>query len=285
MCIRDRSEKTTRNRESKFEKALERTKRISRTALQNKSSSQQQLNEVNVKPLNSSQRLYATPTEPFNHVNLADIPIHSTKNQIMEEDNSLRSLKQGSSDFLEVEKEDQLPEGSLLQTQFNELRYLRCTWRVMKIRKQTAQIIQARSTARASTIAVEDPSEVSKPAADTLSEYDNELIAALKTCDIWKSRLLNDYSIRVETLISISDRVLSDINSTLTLRLKMLQEKVDKFGTLKRMNKEPLRIFLYRVLEVAIVVLFWMIWFVFTVIKTGKIILLSLLNIARRLSW
>lgn len=277
-----------RGRESKFDKALEKTKRLSRSALQSKSASQQHIiydeRNPDSRPLGNAHNLYLTPTEPVHHPNIADIPINSFRTRTAEERSS-ESSNRASEEFLELSEPFNIPKESVLQKQYNELIYLRCTFQVVRHRQETSRIIQARTSAKASVFVPEDPTQICKPAEDVLHEYENELVKALKTCDIWKSRLLNDYSIRVETLISTSDRVLSDINSTLTLRLKMLQEKMDKFGTLRRMNREPLRVFLYRVLEVAITLLFWMIWVIFIIVKSGKIMILSLLRVVRWITW
>ncbi|SCV01091.1 LANO_0F10088g1_1 [Lachancea nothofagi CBS 11611] len=276
--------------ENKYEKMRGKTKRLSRSTLHSRSNSQQQINlDINgaSKSAGHNQVPYSTPTEPTtNHGNASEVHIKSVRNRFPEHRSISGDSNKASYEFLELQEPLQHDQkATILQAEYNELKYLRCTWQVMKNRQGTLNILETKNAEKASKTVFEDPAQFCKSAEKVINDYRDELTQALKTCDIWKSKLLNDYAIRVENLISSSDRVLSDINTTLTLRLKLLQEKIDKFGTLNRMNKEPLKMFLYRVLEVFIVILFWGIWFVFTIMKSAKIMILTLLKVIRLAVW
>ncbi|SCV04356.1 LAME_0H17788g1_1 [Lachancea meyersii CBS 8951] len=276
-----------------WEKALGKNKLLSRPVFHSKSNSQQHILEdpgLSARKYASHEQLsYITPTgTSFHHRNASDVQIRSIKRPSnTETPSSSGDSNRASYEFLELQGpfKHAVQKNTISEFQCNELKYLVCTWNIMQHRQETLNILQTRKARRDAAIKIENPTEFCQPAEIAVGEYRNELVQALKKCDIWKSRLLNDYAIRVESLISSSDRVLSDINTTLTLRLKQLQEKMDRFGNLKRMNKEPMRIFLYRVLEVIIVLLFWMIWFCFTVLKSVKIVILTLYKIASWAAW
>ena len=118
-----------------------------------------------------------------------------------------------------------------------------------------------------------------------LGTYDRELDKAFKRGNLLASSILNDYSMRVETLISTTDRILSDINTSLTLRLKLFQEDVDKFGNLRMMRAQKLTKFFYRILEFAIVVVLWSIWFIVSVVKWVKYIAIFSIKIVVWMIW
>ncbi|SCU97678.1 LADA_0H07624g1_1 [Lachancea dasiensis] len=276
-----------------WERALNKTKRLSRSTLQSKSSSQQHIiYEPNIHTRgrhsrSHSNQAYTTPVEISGHSgNLSEVPIKNMKTINSPAPLNSSESNKASYEFLELQGPFRPnPEASLLQNQCNDLKYKQCAWTVMAHRQRTLQRRQEQNAEKARAFMVEDLVEFSRPAEKILYEYRNALTEALEECDTWKSKLLNDYAIRVESLISSTDRVLSDINTTLTLRLKQLQEKIDKFGTLKRMNKEPVQLFLYRVLEVFIVLLFWSIWVVFIILKSAKIMILTLHRLVGWVVW
>ncbi|CEP60602.1 Mtc4p LALA0_S01e14730g [Lachancea lanzarotensis] len=239
----------------------------------------------------SHEQLSLTPpTRPsYHHRNASDVQIRSLKRLSNVDTSSTAGSEsnQAPYEFLELKSpfRPTPKENTLLESQCNDLKYLSCAWNVMHNRQDTLYTLRTRRAKKDELITFEDPNKFCEPVEKALDDFQGELVGVLKTCDIWKSKLLNDYSIRVESLLSSSDRVLSDINTTLTLRLKKLQEKIDRFGTLRRMNKEPLKTFLYRALEVFIVLVFWTIWFCFTVLKSVKYVILTLYKIASSVAW
>lgn len=118
-----------------------------------------------------------------------------------------------------------------------------------------------------------------------MTQYDNELNKVLKLGNDWTSKLLNDYSIRVETLISSSDRILSDINTTLTLKLKMFQENTERYVTVKVMRAQKVTKTIYRLLEFGIVLVLWTIWFLFSVLRSIRFTIFLVLKIIKALLW
>ena len=161
------------------------------------------------------------------------------------------------------------------------MKYIKCTRNVLKNRQETLKSVRNRNLIQRKRIPKKNFDELAGPTAEVIKEYQNKLTKAIEYSDAKKTKLLNDYSIRIETLISSTDRILSDINTTLTLRLKILQENMDRFGSLKNIHNQPLSQFLYRVLEVCIVMVLWVIWFVFNIVRCGRILVATILKIVR----
>ncbi|SCW01143.1 LAFE_0D06040g1_1 [Lachancea fermentati] len=274
-----------RSRKNRFDKIIEKTRKLSRSpASQDKSEGQAIYSNPGFSK--TASHTYLTPTDSMaNRLTVAEVPINPVKSKQSEEQSTSEDSKKASVEYLELEKSIAVKEESALQKQWNEIKYLNCTWHVMRHRQVTLEIVKKRKAAERKPVKLEDIDGISQPAMNVMDTYREELTEALTICDNWKSRLLNDYSMRVEMLISTSDRVLSDVNTTLTLRLKTLQENIDKFGTLKRMNKQPLTQFCYRVLEVTIVLLFWVVWLVFSVLKLGKLSIMMTLKIIKWIIW
>ncbi|SCU81137.1 LAMI_0B04940g1_1 [Lachancea mirantina] len=217
---------------------------------------------------------------------ITEIPIHSVRNSIMENgDVASEKLTKPSVELLELGEPFHVDERARETKRYQDLRYVACTWRLMHYRQETLQTVRDREFKKRKPIQIENAALYAEPTATAMSIYEAEVAKALETCESWKSRLLNDYSMRVDKLISSSDRILSDINTTLTLRLKMLNENMDKFGTLNTMNKEPFSLAFYRVLEFVIMVLFWMVWFVFSVLKCGKLTIKAAGDAAKWIVW
>lgn len=154
-----------------------------------------------------------------------------------------------------------------------DTKYISATLGMLQHRRITHSIVKARGLRRRNQIQCDDGMiSIGGDAASVLETYDKELDRALKRGNNLASNILNDYSMRVETLISTSDRILSDINTSLTLKLKLFQENADRFGSLKMMRTQRLTRLFYRILELAIVLFLWSVWFIVSVLKWIKIL-------------
>ncbi|CAI4954559.1 ATV_HP_G0106020.mRNA.1.CDS.1 [Saccharomyces cerevisiae] len=101
---------------------------------------------------------------------------------------------------------DSLQVDEQLQRYWHDTRYIMSTVAMMQHRRETHDIVKRREIARRNEIEITQDADTNiRKTADALTQYDNELNKVLKLGNDWTSKLLNDYSIRVETLISSSD--------------------------------------------------------------------------------
>ncbi|SMN19974.1 similar to Saccharomyces cerevisiae YBR255W MTC4 Protein of unknown function, required for normal growth rate at 15 degrees C [Maudiozyma saulgeensis] len=181
---------------------------------------------------------------------------------------------------------DELPVDIQLQKYWQDTRYVISTIAIMEHRRQSHDLVRQRAIHRRNLIKVDENTE--KNMADTekiIKEYDEGLDRVLKIGNNWTSKLLNDYSIRVETLISASDRILSDINTTLTLKLKLFQENTDRFGTIRTMQSQKMTKSIYKILEFFIVLVLWSIWLVVSIVREIKFSIMLVLRFIKWVLW
>ncbi|CCF59319.1 hypothetical protein KAFR_0G02870 [Kazachstania africana CBS 2517] len=167
---------------------------------------------------------------------------------------------------------------------WHDTRYIISTIAVMKHRRETHDIVKKKMLKLRNENTHINTDATDKNITEThaiINTYNKEMERVLKIGNDWTSKLLNDYSIRIESLISSSDRILSDINTTLTLKLKLFQENTERFNNLKVMKTPKLTKVVYRLLEFIIVGLLWWIWLVVSLlreIKHGLLLLIKLLK-------
>lgn len=170
-----------------------------------------------------------------------------------------------------------------LQEQMSTTRFLMGAIKVVRHRKMTNDIIKRNYIQKRRVLHHDENMPlIVNSTSEMFKTYDEELDKALKKGNNYASSLLNDYSMCVETLISTTDRILSDINTTLTLKLKMFQENADRFGSLRMMKTQKLTKILYTVLEILIITVFWTIWLAVSILKCAK---LSVVLTIRLLKW
>lgn len=173
-----------------------------------------------------------------------------------------------------------------LQEQRSATMFLMGAIKVVRSRKMTNDIIKRRSIQKRKSLQRdENMPPIVNNTSDMLKTYNQELERALKKGNNYASSLLNDYSMRVETLISTSDRILSDINTTLTLKLKAFQESADKFGSLRMMRGQKLTKFFYTVLEITIVIICWTIWLAVSILKCAKLGAVFTIRLLKWMLW
>lgn len=280
------SEKARKNR---FEKIIKKTKRLSRSPgvgdFKNDIERQVLRHSNSSRISNPTTTTYFTPADAHAHHSVVkDVPIISIgpRNKSDQDTDEEETNVSKSEIMVDLENE---ANRSLLLKQWNEMKYIKCTRNILKNRQETLKSVRNRNLIQRKRIPKKNFDELAGPTAEVIKEYQNKLTKAIEYSDAKKTKLLNDYSIRIETLISSTDRILSDINTTLTLRLKILQENMDRFGSLKNIHKQPLSQFLYRVLEICIVMVLWVIWFVFSIVRCGRILVATILKIVRWIVW
>lgn len=186
-----------------------------------------------------------------------------------------------------LDEDESLPQtDEQLQNYWKNTRYIIGTLKIMQHRRITHNIVRKRGIERRDRFHYDQKmDDIILETTDVLDTYDKELNRALKKGNSLASKMLNDYSMRVETLISTSDRILSDINTTLTLKLKLFQEDADKFGSLKGMKAQRFTKALYRILEYAIVLILWTIWFIVSIIRWIKFSVLLIFKFTIWMLW
>lgn len=173
-----------------------------------------------------------------------------------------------------------------LETLWADTKYIGVTLRMLQHRRVTHSIVKSRGVQRRNKMQCDDSIDlIINTTGTVLNTYDEELDKALKNSNNLASKILNDYSMRVETLISTSDRILSDINTSLTLKLKLFQENADRFGSLKVMRAQRLTKLFYGILELAIVVFLWSIWFAVSLLKWMKLLITAIFKIILWMLW
>ncbi|AGO11926.1 AaceriAGR245Cp [[Ashbya] aceris (nom. inval.)] len=166
----------------------------------------------------------------------------------------------------------------LLLTDRRQLTYLYCTWALVRQREQNLRRRQ-RILVEKSNIALQLCSDAENELPQhihAMHVYEEALAAGFELCQRWKDRLLNTYSLRVDDLLQSSDRVMSSVNTTLTLRTKSLQELIDRLGISRYYPRPGVATLLYSALEFAIVALLWVIWFLFSILKAIRFLLYKL---------
>ncbi|CCK72731.1 Mtc4p KNAG_0L01110 [Huiozyma naganishii CBS 8797] len=154
-----------------------------------------------------------------------------------------------------------LPVDKQLEQYWMSTKYVMSTVAIMKHRRITHEIVKRKEIAKRNQIILEDDTDKNiEVANEVIQLYDHELDKVIAVGNKWASTLLNDYSIRVEMLISSSDRILSDINTTLTLKLKLFQENTERYGTIRMMRAQRTTRVAYRLLEYSIIGALWTIW-------------------------
>ncbi|QLQ80515.1 hypothetical protein HG537_0D05150 [Torulaspora globosa] len=182
--------------------------------------------------------------------------------------------------------EKQLQTDEQLETLWADTKYIGVTLRMLQHRRITHSIVKTRGVQKRNKMQCDDNLDlIINNTSTVLNTYDEELDKALKKGNDLASKILNDYSMRVETLISTSDRILSDINTSLTLKLKLFQENADRFGSLKVMRAQKLTKLFYGILECAIVVFLWSIWFAVSLLKWIKLLITAIFKIILWMLW
>ena len=168
-------------------------------------------------------------------------------------------------------KLNKVPVDAQLQQYWQDIRNVKNTIALLKHRRRTDEIVERRALTARNTLELDHDAEANiAKTRNVIETYNGELDRVLKIGNNWATKLLNDYTIRVEGLISSSDRILSDINTTLTLKLKLFQENTDRYDSIRTMQSQKMTKILYRALEFLIVLVLWTVWLVVSIFKEIK---------------
>lgn len=186
----------------------------------------------------------------------------------------------------DINDDNLLIDEQLLQY-WQDTRYILSTISIMKHRRKTHDIVKKRAIQRRNdTIKIDDDTDFHiVKTKEIIDKYDKELDKVIKIGNKWTSKLLNDYSIRVETLISSSDRILSDINTTLTLKLKLFQENTERFDNFKMVHSQRSTRLVYKLLEIMIIGILWTIWLFVIITKKIKMGVIIILKVIKWMVW
>ena len=194
--------------------------------------------------------------------------------------------QEDSTNEVQNSNRDLIVDEQLLQY-WQDTRYILSTIAIMKHRRKTHDIVKKRAIKkRNETVKFEKDADyhIAKT-KEIINKYDSELDKAIVLGNKWTSKLLNDYSIRVETLISSSDRILSDINTTLTLKLKLFQENTERFDNFKMVYSQRSTRLVYKLLEIFIIGILWTIWLLVITAKKIKFGIILILKIVKWMVW
>ncbi|EDO14345.1 hypothetical protein Kpol_182p3 [Vanderwaltozyma polyspora DSM 70294] len=215
--------------------------------------------------------------------------IYSNENAIESED---EYDSENGENMLKEEQEKIVPSNNdivldaRLQQYWRDVRYVNSTidffqHRMITHRKYKKKELEIRNKINFD----DDINEVIHSTSDVLNVYNNKLENVIKEGNEWNSKWLNDYSARVETLISSTDRIISDISTTLTLKLKLFQENAEKLETVKSMRSRQITKLGYRILEFFIILILWSIWLVVSIIKDIKYLGILVLRVIKWTLW
>lgn len=112
-------------------------------------------------------------------------------------------------------------------------------------------------------------------------KYEHLLIDKSKHLEFYQNELTNNYSPRVDKLLLLSDRTIGEVNTTLSLEVRKLSERLEKLGPSYKRTGALVNL-AYWLLENSIVLLLWTIWIGFSI---GRIIKFFFMLIWKVLKW
>lgn len=94
-----------------------------------------------------------------------------------------------------------------------------------------------------------------------------------------QNELANDYSTRIDKMLALSDRTIGEVNTTLSLEIRKLNERFEKVKSIKNKNSQydDLLRFGYWALENLVVLALWFIWIIYSILKVIKVAALIVL--------
>lgn len=199
-------------------------------------------------------------------------PTHSSTSSTKHSKANSLSLSHSNQPSSSVDLQSFIVEESIrrkLYEDYRSIKCLECSWEVLRRKRVLTELAAKRRmnvTAKKLRANVRSLKHEMNLTESLLGSYEAELSTDGVLLSEFKTKFLKDYSNRVNSLISFSDRFLSDINTTLTLRLRILKENIDKVSLLSH-QKRAWRKGLYKALEVFIVSCLWFVWLVFSILR------------------
>lgn len=118
-----------------------------------------------------------------------------------------------------------------------------------------------------------------------VQKFESKVINVNESTLIYKLHLSNTYSNKIDLLISLSDRTIGEINTSLTLETRRLRERLEKLDSnlyqslTSDSSNDYLIQFIYYILENLIALLLLFIWFFYKIFKISKIALFSIIRL------
>lgn len=116
-----------------------------------------------------------------------------------------------------------------------------------------------------------------------LPRYDKILKGKSEELREIQNELLNDYSTRIDQMLTSTDRTIGEVNTTLSLEIRKLKERFEKINSNKDINAQydDFLNFTYWILENLIVLILWFIWIVFSILKVMKFSVFLVLSLLK----
>lgn len=107
------------------------------------------------------------------------------------------------------------------------------------------------------------------------TKYEHLLTEKSSYLEYYQNEMANNYSPRVDKLLLLSDRTVGEVNTTLSLEVRKLTERLEKLGPSYKRAGSLVHL-AYWLLENLIVLLLWSIWIGFSIGKVFKFFALSI---------
>lgn len=116
---------------------------------------------------------------------------------------------------------------------------------------------------------------------NVLTKYDGLMNEKSSSLEYYQNELTNNYSPRVDKLLLLSDRTIGEVNTTLSLEVRKLSERLEKLGPSYKRTGSLVSL-AYWLLENLIVLLLWSIWIGFSI---GRMFRFFIMLIWKILKW
>ncbi|KAI0462993.1 hypothetical protein LJB42_003798 [Komagataella kurtzmanii] len=111
-----------------------------------------------------------------------------------------------------------------------------------------------------------------------LKEYDDKFHPIYQKAIEYRNFVDNDYFSKLDQMMALSDRMIGEINTSVTLDIRKLNDRIDKLNQstslMATKSRFDLRKIGYKLLENLIVLLFWLIWVIVSAYRIVKIVLI-----------
>ncbi|CCH43607.1 hypothetical protein BN7_3160 [Wickerhamomyces ciferrii] len=102
-----------------------------------------------------------------------------------------------------------------------------------------------------------------------LNKYEDLILDKTEYLESIQSKLTNNYSPRIDKLLLLSDRTIGEVNTTLSLEVRKLNERLEKLGPSYKRSGSLVEL-AYWLLENFIVLVLWTIWIGFSIGRIFK---------------
>ncbi len=116
---------------------------------------------------------------------------------------------------------------------------------------------------------------------NVLAKYDGLMNEKSSSLEYYQNELTNNYSPRVDKLLLLSDRTIGEVNTTLSLEVRKLSERLEKLGPSYKRTGSLVSL-AYWLLENLIVLLLWSIWIGFSI---GRMFRFFIMLIWKVIKW